>query len=100
MLAARPDFVHRKNLKKNFLVIDDEVGARLSPLENYFISISLIAVVSLAVLNIVPLMKGLAFMLVGMLILGTVKGAELRRTVTSRMPTGGTGLQNCPSIQR
>ncbi len=79
MLAAGPDFVHRKNLKKNFLVVDDEVGARLSPLENYFISISLIAVVSLAVLNIVPLMKGLAFMLVGMLILGTVKGAELRR---------------------
>ena len=79
MLAAGPDFVHRKNLKKNFLVTNDEIGARLSPVENYFISISLIAVVSLSILNVVPLMKGLAFILVGMLILGTVKGAELRR---------------------
>jgi di/tricarboxylate transporter len=79
MLAAGPDFIHRKNLKKNFFVANDDIGARLSPRENYFISISLLASVSLAVLDIVPLMKGLAFMLTGMLILRTVKGAELRR---------------------
>ena len=58
---------------------NDEIGARLSPVENYFITLSLIATVLFAVLEIVPLMKGLAFMLTGMLILRTVKGAELRR---------------------
>lgn len=80
MLATGPDFSERKNLNKNFLVINDTVnGARLPPLQNYFISISMILVIGLAAMDVLPLIKGLAFMLVGMLVLGTLKAEELRR---------------------
>jgi di/tricarboxylate transporter len=80
MLAVGPDFHDRKNLDKNFAIIDDEVvGARVTPMQNYFITGGMLAVVALATLEFVPLIKGLAFLLVGMLIFGIVKGAELRR---------------------
>lgn len=80
MLAAGPDFGDRKNLDKNFLVVQDEVKANgISRNENYFISLSLAAVITLAALELVPLIKGLIFMLAGMLLMGTVKAGELRR---------------------
>ncbi|MCZ6831254.1 MAG: SLC13 family permease, partial [Gammaproteobacteria bacterium] len=80
MLAVGPDFHDRKNLDKNFVIIDDEVvGAKVSPIQNYFITGGLLVVIILATLELVPLIKGLAFLLTGMLIFGTVKGAELRR---------------------
>ncbi len=80
MLAVGPDFNARKNLDKNFVVVDDAVaGARVSPLQNYLISFTLLAVVAAASMNIVPLIKGLAMLLVLMLVMGVVKGSELRR---------------------
>jgi di/tricarboxylate transporter len=80
MLATGPDFSERKNLDKNFFVVKDDVSAnRISTTENWFISLSLLAVIALASLEIVPLIKGLAFMLAGMLLMGTVKAEELRR---------------------
>ncbi|MFT5483902.1 MAG: di/tricarboxylate transporter, partial [Halieaceae bacterium] len=80
ILAVGPDFHERKNLSKNFVIIDDEViGARAKPLENYFVSLGLLVVIVLAGLSWVPLIKGLALLLLGMLVLGIVKGAELRR---------------------
>ncbi len=80
MLAAGPDFGQRKNLDKNFLVVQDDVKANgISSRENYFVSLSLIAVIALAALEMVPLIKGLAFMLAGMLLMGTIKAGELRR---------------------
>jgi di/tricarboxylate transporter len=80
MLAAGPDFGQRKNLDKNFLVVHEDVKANgISRAENYFVSLSLVAVIILAALEIVPLIKGLAFMLAGMLLMGTVKAGELRR---------------------
>jgi di/tricarboxylate transporter len=80
MLAVGPDFNERKNLDKNFAVIDDSVGEiKTTPFQNYFITGTLVAVIALASLNILPLIKGMAFLLVSMLLLGVVKRSELRR---------------------
>ena len=80
MLAVGPDFNERKNLDKNFVVIDDSVvEAKTSPLQNYLVTVTLIAVVALASMDLVPLIKGIAFLLVIMLVLKVVKPSELRR---------------------
>ncbi|MEH6583790.1 MAG: SLC13 family permease [Halioglobus sp.] len=80
MLAVGPDFNDRKNLDKNFAVIDDSVGgSSTTPFQNYFVSLTLVGVIALASLEMVPLIKGLAFLLTFMLVFGVVKGSELRR---------------------
>ena len=80
MLAVGPDFNERKNLDKNFVVIDDSVGRiRTTSFQNYFVTVVLVLVVVLATLEFVPLIKGMAFLLVSMLVLGVVRGSELRR---------------------
>ncbi len=80
MLAVGPDFNDRKNLDKNFVVIDDAVvGGTMGTSQNLFVTGGLLTVVALASLEILPLIKGLAFLLAGMLALGVVGGAELRR---------------------
>jgi di/tricarboxylate transporter len=80
MLAVGPDFNERKNLGKNFTVIDDSVGnGKTTPFQNYFITITLLAVITLSSLGVLPLIKGLAFLLVCMLAFRIVRGSELRR---------------------
>ena len=80
MLAVGPDFNERKNLDKNFVVIDDSVGrVRTTSFQNYFVTVALVLVIALATLDLVPLIKGMAFLLVCMLVLGVVRGSELRR---------------------
>ena len=80
MLAVGPDFNDRKNLDKNFVVIDDSVAAAAtSPFQNYFVTLTLLGVIALAAMEIIPLIKGLAFLLTAMLVLGVVRGSELRR---------------------
>ena len=52
MLAVGPDFNERKNLDKNFVVIDDSVGeVKTTPVQNYFITGVLLAVITLASLE-------------------------------------------------
>ncbi|AQA19162.1 SLC13 family permease [Halioglobus japonicus] len=80
MLAVGADFNERKNLDKNFVVIDNTVsGAAATPAQNYFITATLVAVVAMATAGLVPLIKGMAFLLVCMLVMGVVRGSELRR---------------------
>lgn len=80
MLAVGPDFSQRKNLDKNFVVINDGVpAAKTSLLQNFLVTFSLVAVIVLAAMNIVSLIKGLAFVLLAMLVIGVVRGSELRR---------------------
>jgi di/tricarboxylate transporter len=80
ILAVGPDFTERKNLDKNFVIINDSIGkVQLTRLQNYFVTCALLLVVGLASLELVPLIKGAAFLLVGMLVLGVVTGSELRR---------------------
>jgi len=80
MLAVGPDFNERKNLDKNFVVINESVGeVRVSPAQNYLVTAAMIIVIALATLEIVPLIKGVAALLTLMLLLGVVGGGELRR---------------------
>jgi di/tricarboxylate transporter len=80
MLAVGPDFNERKNLDKNFVIVNDSVGeVKTTPFQNYAITGTLLAVITLASLDLVPLIKGVAFLLATMLLLGVVGGAELRR---------------------
>jgi di/tricarboxylate transporter len=80
ILAVGPDFNERKNLDKNFVIINDAIGKmQLTTFQNYFVTTALMLVVALASLEIVPLIKGAAFLLIGMLFLGVVTGSELRR---------------------
>ncbi len=80
MLAVGPDFNERKNLDKNFVVVDDSVGGvKTTPTQNYLITTMLVAVIALATTGAVPLVEGMAFLLVCMLVLGVVRGSELRR---------------------
>ncbi len=80
VLAVGADFNERKNLDKNFAVIDDSVGRiRTSPLQNYVVTGVLATVVVLATTETVSLIKGMTFLLVCMLVMGVVRGAELRR---------------------
>jgi di/tricarboxylate transporter len=80
MLAVGPDFNERKNLDKNFLVINDSVGEiKTTPFQDYFITSVLMVVIGLASMELIPLIKGVTFLLICMLALGVVKGSELRR---------------------
>jgi di/tricarboxylate transporter len=80
MLAVGPDFNERKNLDKNFVVIDEVIGeVKTSPFQNYFITATLLVVVALASMEVIPLIKGIAFLLVCMLASRVVKASELRR---------------------
>ena len=80
MLAVGPDFNERKNLDKNFLVINDSVGEiKTTPFQDFFITGTLMVVIGLASVGLIPLIKGVMFLLVCMLALGVVRSSELRR---------------------
>lgn len=80
MLAVGPDFNERKNLDKNFVIINDSVGdVQTSSFQNYSVTGVLLIVITLATLDVVPLIKGIAFLLLFMLALRVVSGSELRR---------------------
>ena len=80
MLAVGPDFHERKNLDKNFVIINDEVVENTAtPAQNYLVTAGLIAAIASASLGLMPLIEGLALLLVAMLLIGLVSGGELRR---------------------
>jgi di/tricarboxylate transporter len=80
MLAVGPDFNERKNLDKNFVIINDSVGdVQTSSFQNYSVTGVLLVVITLATLDVVPLIKGIAFLLLFMLAVRVVSGSELRR---------------------
>ena len=80
MLAVGPDFNERKNLDKNFVIINEAVGERrMTQWQSYLTTGLLVVVVALATLEVVPLIKGVAFLLLCMLGARVVSGSELRR---------------------
>jgi di/tricarboxylate transporter len=80
MLAAGSDFYARRNVEKNFLVVgSQDVQRRLPPVIDALIGLALLAVVGLAALGMLELLKGLAALLVLMLGLKVVRPGELRR---------------------
>jgi len=80
VLAGGPDFTNRKNADKNFVAGAEAVGgAPATPFQTIFVTAGLALVVLLASLDVMPLVKGMAFLLACMLALGMVGGSELRR---------------------
>lgn len=80
MLAIGNDFYARRNVDKNFLVVGSrDVQRRLPPLVDSVIGLGMMAVVALAAIGVLELIKGLALMLVVMLGLRVLRAAELRR---------------------
>ena len=80
MLAIGSDFFGRRNVDKNFLVVGTRpVAASLPPLVDLLVGIGTLAVVALAALGWISLVKGLAAMLACMLALRVVRTEELKR---------------------
>lgn len=80
MLAVGPDFRARSNLRKNFLIVDDSIGAsRLSLPVSLFLTAALVLVIGLSAVGLLSLLKGLAFLLLSILLLRVCSANELRR---------------------
>ncbi|MEM1403102.1 MAG: SLC13 family permease [Pseudomonadota bacterium] len=80
MLATGPDFYGRRNVDKNFLVVGRrDMRPSLKPWKSNVIGIAMLGVIALAAMGLMPLIKGLAGMLVLMLGLRVVRAGELRR---------------------
>ena len=79
-LAVGPDFAKRMNLGRNFLVVDSRVDTFRLPLAvSVFLTLSMLAMAVIVAAGLLSLIKGLAFLLVAMLVLGVVNGSDLRR---------------------
>lgn len=80
LLAVGPDFSERKNIDKNFAVLSGvRLKRSLTPVKNVAVGVAFIVVVALAALEILTLLKGLLFMLAGMLATGVVSSSEVKR---------------------
>ncbi|MGI9286340.1 MAG: SLC13 family permease [Pseudomonadales bacterium] len=80
LLAVGPDFSERKNIDKNFAVLSGvRLKRMLTPVKNVAVGLAFIVVVILAAYEILPLFKGLLFLLAGMLAAGIVSSGELKR---------------------
>jgi di/tricarboxylate transporter len=85
MLAVGADFASRRNVDKNFLVVDqNQLPRPTSTFHDLFMSGGLLLAVALGALELVPLVKSLALLLLAMVALGIVRAGELRR----RFPFG------------
>lgn len=80
MLAVGPDFHQRMNLRKNFLVVDSAIDSASLPLGmSVYLTVTFAGAIGLSALGWLSLVKGLAFVLASMLVLGVVSGGDLRR---------------------
>jgi di/tricarboxylate transporter len=80
VLITGPDFKKRENLDKNFYFYTDVDAQRhLNTKESMFASIGFITVIVLAALEVLPLIKGLIFLLAGFLLFKLTTINEVRR---------------------
>ncbi len=80
LLAVGPDFSERKNIDKNFAILSGvRLKRTLTLANNVAVGLGFIVVVALAACEILPLFKGLLFLLAGMLAAGVVSSGELKR---------------------
>jgi di/tricarboxylate transporter len=80
MLAIGGDFYERRNVDKNFLVVGSrQVTPAVDALRGNLVGLAMLLAVTFAATGVVPLIKGLAGVLVLMLALGVVRPGELRR---------------------
>ena len=80
MLAVGGDFFQRRNVDRNFLVVGSQALAPdLGTFKSLVVALGMLLAVALAALNVFPLVKGLAALLVVMLLLRVLRLGELRR---------------------
>lgn len=80
MLAVGGDFYERRNVDKNFLVVGSRrVNASIPAQRGNLVGLAMLAAVTLAAAGVLPLIKGLAGVLVLMLVLRVVSASELQR---------------------
>lgn len=80
MLAVGDDFYARRNVDKNFLVVSARpLQASIPAWQSFLVGAAMLGVIASAALGVMPLIKGLAGMLVLLLGLRIVRPGELRR---------------------
>jgi di/tricarboxylate transporter len=80
ILAPNTEFKKNKLLKKEFVYISGlELQSHLNTQKSYLLFASFMSVITLSILNIVPLTKGLILLLLGLVVSGVVSVSEIKR---------------------
>ncbi|HIF9222132.1 TPA: SLC13 family permease [Photobacterium damselae] len=80
IVPGKTFFTNRAQLSREFVLFNGlDSSARFDQRKSALVLISFISVIALALLNWVPLLKGLAILLVGLLAFGMISLAEIRR---------------------
>lgn len=80
VLATGEDFVERKNLSRNFIVLSDSLDVRLmNPTTGFLATAALLTAIVLAALGAIPLSLGLLLLLAGFWACDVVSVDDLRR---------------------
>lgn len=80
IVPGKTFFTNRAQLSREFVLFNGlDSSARFDQRKSALVLVSFISVIALALLNWVPLLKGLAILLVGLLVFGMISLAEIRR---------------------
>ena len=82
VLITGPDFEKRENLEKNFYFYSKlELGRQLTQNQSLFAGIGFLGIISLAALDVLPLIKGLFVLLLFFLLFRLTSFQEIRRRI-------------------
>ena len=80
ILAPGKDFYTLPNLKREFVYISGlDLQTHLAPKQSNLVLASFAGVLALSIFGIVPLVKGLLVLLIGLMLTGTIKLSEVKR---------------------
>ncbi|NMM41357.1 SLC13 family permease [Pseudoalteromonas arctica] len=80
ILAPGKDFYTLPNLKREFVYISGlDLQTHLAPKQSNLVLASFAAVLGLSIIGLVPLVKGLLVLLIGLMLTGTIKLSEVKR---------------------
>ncbi|WP_286256748.1 SLC13 family permease [Pseudoalteromonas apostichopi] len=80
ILAPGKEFYSLPNLKREFVYISGlDLQTHLKPKQSNIVLASFAAVLGLSIIGLVPLVKGLLVLLIGLMLTGTIKLSEVKR---------------------
>ncbi|ALS31604.1 hypothetical protein PTRA_a0225 [Pseudoalteromonas translucida KMM 520] len=80
ILAPGKSFYSLPNLKREFVYISGfDLQTHLAPKQSNIVLLSFAAVLGLSIIGLVPLVKGLLVLLIGLMLCGTIKLSEVKR---------------------
>lgn len=80
ILAPGKNFYSLPNLKREFVYISGfDLQTHLAPKQSNIVLLSFAAVLGLSIIGLVPLVKGLLVLLIGLMLCGTIKLSEVKR---------------------